>query len=1152
MAVNPENFFNGNGSTTLFSFTFEYLEESDVKVSVDGTVKTQTTDYTFANATTISFNTAPASGTDNVRIYRNTNVDELKATFFPGSAIRADDLNDNLTQNNYAVQEIKAYTFDSETDTIHSNETWSSSDAVIATTAALDARFWDQDTDTIQSTETWQDSDSYIPTAAAVDSFIDEVITNDIGTDGTGITVTDDGDGTITLGLADNAIDFSKIKNDDIINIAEQDASSVSPADTNIFTASAAARRFDTLVQTSTPSGSDWEVGKTWLVNDQERLFSIWDGTSWLGVTSGGTFTTQPKVVYVDASSGDDANDGHRISRPKLTIKAAVEQINSDATYGDGSVVVVAPGTYQEVAPIDIQKANVSIIGQALRSCIVHPTSATEENVLFRVNSGSYLSGLTFTGLKASGALGNTVDADLPVNQGWNVAFYPGATIIKSPYIQNCTNFSDSEIDNSNLNVITPAGGAAGDTDSAPTGGGLLVDGSAVASNSPLRSMVCDSYTHVGLNGPGILVTNNGYAQCTSSYAFFNKYHIKCLNGGQANLAASTTDFGDKALVADGKSTTAIFTAALSSSANSGDITFTIDAPSAGASWHGTATRPQSNMLVELGGIEYPILSATANGSGWDVTISRPNTNDRNENLGLNGAVTTPATVSFYLRSQIASSGHTMEYVGSGTNYSALPENGGVPVDANQVVELNNGKVWTATTDHTGKFKVGDTFEVDQVTGFVTIPDGALSVGVLLEDLDVNGHNIIDTSGSVNINDQLDMNSNKIVNVTDPTANQDAATKSYVDTAVSSLNAITAEIQTVAGISSEVVTVAGDSINVNLVGDNIVNVNTVAGVSGNVTTVANSIAKVTTVADNIADVITVANDLTEAISEVETVANDLNEAVSEIEVVANNISNVNAVGNDIANVNIVAGNTTNIDTVALNNANITTVAGNNANITTVAGIDSDVTTVSGISGNVTTVAGISSDVTVAANNNTNISTVAGISSNVTTVANISANVTTVSNNNANVSTVATNIANVNTVATDITNVNTVATNIADINTSATYLNQFNGLYLGALSSDPSLDTFGNPVNTGDFYFNTVSSQVRYYNGIVWQSSFENSLEDFSFANADFSSVYTASVGSNTIDLGGLVISGGAFDDENIPTNRMALAAGNTSYNLGSL
>ena len=36
-----------------------------------------------------------------------------------------------------------------------------------------------------------------------------------------------------------------------------------------------------------------------------------------------------------------------------------------------------------------------------LRSCIVHPTSATEENILFRVNSGTYIANLTLTGMKA-------------------------------------------------------------------------------------------------------------------------------------------------------------------------------------------------------------------------------------------------------------------------------------------------------------------------------------------------------------------------------------------------------------------------------------------------------------------------------------------------------------------------------------------------------------------------------------------------------------------------------------------------------------------------------------------------------------------------------------------------------------------------------
>ena len=795
MAVNPENFFNGDGSTTLFPFTFEYLEESDVKVSVDGTVKTQDTDYTFANATTISFNTAPASGSDNVRIYRDTNVDELKSTFFAGSAIRASDLNDNLTQNNYAVQEIKAYTWDNETDTIHSNETWVSSDTQIATTAAMDQRFQDEAAETITSAETWPDNDDTIATTAAIDNRIDTAITNDIGTDGTGITVTDDGDGTITLGLADNAIDFSKIKDADIITDTEQDAGSPSPTNDNLFSALGAARRFDTIVnQAEQSSAVNWEDGKTWLQNDSEKTVRIWDGSAWVAVASGGAFTTLPKVVYVDSVNGDDSLEGHRISNPKRTIKAAIQQINSETDeVGDGSVVIVAPGVYQEIAPIDIQKKNVSIIGQALRSCIVHPTPATEENTLFRLNSGSYVANLTLTGVKASGTRGgNSLDTDstygLPTNQGWNFAFYPGATIVKSPYIANCTNFSDSEIDNSDLNAFNPRGGLGGDTDSAPTGGGILVDGAAVSSSSPLRSMVCDSYTHVGLDGPGIFVTNNGYCQATSSYAFFTHYHIKALNGGQANLAASTSDFGRYALIAQGRSSSAIFTATTTATASDGATTFTIGAPSASGSWFGSATRPQSNMVVDIGGNTYSIIGATANGAGWDVEISRPDPDNLSTNLGLNGAVSSGSSVSFYLRSMIASSGHTMEYVGSGTNYSALPENGGVPVEANEIIELSNGKVWAATTNHQGKFTVGPTFNVDQVTGYVNIANGAIGIEKLIENLDLNSYTLSDSTGDVNIDDQMDMNTHKIVNVVDPTSAQDAATKNYVDTSSANTN----------------------------------------------------------------------------------------------------------------------------------------------------------------------------------------------------------------------------------------------------------------------------------------------------------------------------------------------------------------------------
>ena len=96
-----QNTYTGNGSLTTYSFTFPYLEETDIKVSLDGVI---TTAYTFATATSITFNTAPANGVA-IRIYRVTNTDSAQATFFAGSAIRAQDLNDNNNQLLYATQE---------------------------------------------------------------------------------------------------------------------------------------------------------------------------------------------------------------------------------------------------------------------------------------------------------------------------------------------------------------------------------------------------------------------------------------------------------------------------------------------------------------------------------------------------------------------------------------------------------------------------------------------------------------------------------------------------------------------------------------------------------------------------------------------------------------------------------------------------------------------------------------------------------------------------------------------------------------------------------------------------------------------------------------------------------------------------------------
>jgi len=144
LMANTYNEHNGTGSQDTFAYTFPYLKTTDVKVSVDGVVKQLTTDYTRPSVTTIQFNSdkKPANGTK-VRIYRDTNESSANATFYAGSAIKSQDLNDNFLQAIYIGEEGKENADDAWNkleDSIDSTETWVSDNTKIGTTGAVDAR----------------------------------------------------------------------------------------------------------------------------------------------------------------------------------------------------------------------------------------------------------------------------------------------------------------------------------------------------------------------------------------------------------------------------------------------------------------------------------------------------------------------------------------------------------------------------------------------------------------------------------------------------------------------------------------------------------------------------------------------------------------------------------------------------------------------------------------------------------------------------------------------------------------------------------------------------------------------------------------------------------------------------------------------------
>ena len=611
--------------------------------------------------------------------------------------------------------------------------------------------------------------------------------------------------------------------------------------------------------------------------------------------------------IYLSKDArASDSNNGTSQEEPLLTFAAAI------AAAEPGDVIEVSPGTYTETSlPLRV-KRDVGIFAKSLRQVKIQPAAGQEMNGFFKVDSGFWVWGLEFAGHQA----------DLANNQqSWAISFDDqadntaaplnasglGAFILKSPYIQNCSSITAED-----------DAGNAGSVSVGDTGGGIEVDGDKCAANSPIRSMVVDSYTQVNLGGPGCHILNDGYAQLVSFFGTFCTFHVKTESGGQGNLSGGgTTDFGDQGLVADGYSRLPNFTGAariasygadraeaavtidvntdtfttvnahplvandqLAFNATDGTLptglaeattyfvissgltsnNFKVSLTQGGASVDitgsasgayqftrqgeltaevisltsnriGTLSRPNPGQLmfprqtfpsagqpgsagnavgvtagtgnsftvilnsfsyaheyvsggtVTISGTTYTISSASYSHATGVTTLSAtgytPNTGDSAVLSGLdficpiqgayiitgsvpidvsgnvvaadssslagyrlnffntvNGGLRTPISVGqqldFRLRSQISCALHTMEFVGAGTNYDALPWNGGVPIPANQRVELNNGRVFGATINERGDFEIGDgTFSIDGTTGEATINTSQFNISGL-------------------------------------------------------------------------------------------------------------------------------------------------------------------------------------------------------------------------------------------------------------------------------------------------------------------------------------------------------------------------------------------------------------------------------------
>ena len=148
MAVTSNTMTGIDGSKVAFPFTFPYQNITDIKVELTRSpVEANTTgSTTFTTLDHTKFKLAPdavtvtlsaidtptdfqetsgapknVTGTGNTdfvvsgKVYRDTDSSQLTATFYPGSAIRSSDLNNNFTQNLFVTQESEKEVEDNKT-----------------------------------------------------------------------------------------------------------------------------------------------------------------------------------------------------------------------------------------------------------------------------------------------------------------------------------------------------------------------------------------------------------------------------------------------------------------------------------------------------------------------------------------------------------------------------------------------------------------------------------------------------------------------------------------------------------------------------------------------------------------------------------------------------------------------------------------------------------------------------------------------------------------------------------------------------------------------------------------------------------------------------------------------------------------------------
>ena len=325
-------------------------------------------------------------------------------------------------------------------------------------------------------------------------------------------------------------------------------------------------------------------------------------------VYQGIELTKDVGIYFVSSNNGADTNDGNNPGGPFASLTKAL------SVAVDGDLIYIYPGQYQETFPMTVPKG-VTIQGDSIRGVEIYPTSATQSNDAFLVNSDCTIENITIKDY--------FYDSGNDKGYGFRFANNFTTNIIeqepgRSPYIRNVTVITKG----TTTSASDPRGFDSGDA-----GKGALVDGSVVDQNSRSASMLFHAVTFITPGVDALTMTNGVRVEWLNSFTYFANRGIYMLQGSGRTAKDGTTEYGG-----------------------------------------------------ELRTI------ASANVYG-------------NKGIEANGA----NCLAYMVNQNFA-------YIGSGKN---VTNDNTATIQTNEVVELNNAKVYFTGQDQRGNFRVGDKFLVD-------------------------------------------------------------------------------------------------------------------------------------------------------------------------------------------------------------------------------------------------------------------------------------------------------------------------------------------------------------------------------------------------------------------------------------------------------